>query len=612
MPSRWIALPLSVAVATAAALAASSTSAAPAAAQAGKASAAKPLVAWRDWSEQVFADARAQKKYVLLDLGAVWCHWCHVMDATTYRDPKVLALIRKHFIPVRVDQDTRPDLSRRYEDFGWPATIVLDADGQDIGKMRGYREPERFARTLEAILEDPSALVDVRDADRDRVYQGESQLAAATRDAIEARFADAIDLEIGGLKQNHRYIGRDSLEHGMWRAARGDAQARQWVRRTLDSARALIDPVWGGMYQYSTHGDWKHPHYEKIMEIQAIAMSLYARAYKTGGDPADLRSAQDIRRYMTGFLTSPDGAFYTSQDADRVPGEQGDGYFALGDAERRALGIPRIDRAIYTRENGWMIEALTELYGATGDAAVLAEARRAARWIVAHRGNPDGSFRRDARDRAGPYFGDQLAMARAMLALYSATGERDWLARARAARAHFARYAAPNGGGYLSTPHRAASKLRPRPHIDENVDAARFADLLYRYTGDAADRAAATVALRYISDAKVALRRGLLTGVLLANDEAASEPLHITVVGAKADARALPLYRAALRQAGGYQRRIEWWDPQEGRLVNPDVQYPSLGRPAAFVCTDKTCSLPLLEPEQIARHLALNPRQGSR
>ena len=115
-------------------------------------------IAWRDWSDQVFADARAQKKYVLLDLGAVWCHWCHVMDATTYHDPKVAKLIRDHFIPVRVDQDAQPDLSRRYEAFGWPATIVMDADGNDIGRMRGYREPARFAGVLQAILDDPSPL----------------------------------------------------------------------------------------------------------------------------------------------------------------------------------------------------------------------------------------------------------------------------------------------------------------------------------------------------------------------------------------------------------------------------------------------------------------------
>ena len=201
-------------------------------------------------------------------------------------------------------------------------------------------------------------------------------------------------------------------------------------------------------------------------------------------------------------------------------------------------------------------------------------------------------------------------MGRAMLALYSATGERDWLVRARAVRTGFARYAAANGGGYLPTPYRAGNKLRPLPHLDENVDAARFANLLHRYTGDSADLAAARIALRYVSDADVAARFAILPGVMQANDEVAGDPLHITIVGNKTDTRSLSLHRAALRQGAGY-RRIEWWDPTEGKLVNPDVEYPALGRPAAFVCNDRSCSLPLFEPEAIARHLVAQREQAS-
>lgn len=571
---------------------------------------ARTTIAWRDWSDQAFADARAQKKYVLLDLGAVWCHWCHVMDATTYHDPKVIRLIRDHFIPVRVDQDANPELSRRYEAFGWPATIVMDADGNDIGRMRGYREPARFAVVLQAILDDPSPLRNAAEADRDRVFNADGGLAPTNRAGLETRFREALDTKTGGTLQAQRFLGRDSVEYGMALAMRGDPAAEAWSRLTLRSARALIDPVWGGMYQYSTDGDWRHPHYEKIMEVQANAIILYARAYRLWGDPADLAAALAVRRFVADFLTSPDGAFYTSQDADRIPGEQGDDYFRLDDAGRRARGIPRVDTHVYARENGWMIEALVELYGATGDAAVLADAQRAARWIVGGRGNPDGGFRHDARNAGGPYFGDQLAMGRAMLALYSATGDRDWFARARGVRAMFSAFAAPNGGGYLQTPHRVGSTLKPVPHLDENVDAARFANLLHRYTGDAADLVAARTALRYVADADVTARFAILPGVLLAEDEVSGDPLHITIVGSKTDARALTLHRAGLRQGAAY-RRIEWWDPTEGRLVNPDVEYPALGRPAAFVCNDRSCSLPMFDPGEIARHLAAQRERAS-
>src|ERR1700687_448255 len=86
-----------------------------------------PAIRWEGWSDGAFERARSQKRLVILDLVAVWCHWCHVMEETTYRDPRVVALLESRFVAVRVDQDARPDLSNRYEDYGWPATIVFDA-----------------------------------------------------------------------------------------------------------------------------------------------------------------------------------------------------------------------------------------------------------------------------------------------------------------------------------------------------------------------------------------------------------------------------------------------------------------------------------------------------
>lgn len=564
----------------------------------------KPLVAWQDWSDAAFQQAKSRKRYVLLHLGAVWCHWCHVQEATTYRDPKVLAKIKKQFIPVYVDQDSRPDLSRRYEAYGWPATIVLDGDGNDIGKIRGYKEPARFIEILDAIVKDPSPVFVAEDEDKERKFTGGARLGDTTRTEVERRFRASLDKQGGGLKQFQRFLPRDTIEYTLALAARGDSEAQQWVKLTLTQARALIDPAWGGMYQYSTHSDWKHPHYEKIMETQAIAMRSYSYGYKAFGDAAYLQSAQAVRRYVARFLTAPDGTFYTSQDADRVPGEQGDEFFALGDTERVKRGIPRVDTHVYARENGWMIEALAELAMASGDRAVLDDALRAANRIVAIRGNPDGSFRHDVKDNGGPFFGDNLAMGRAMLALYAATSDRQWLERARQVRATFARFAAPNGGGYWPTTVKAMGRLSPRANIDENMDAVRFANLLWRYTGDAKDRTAAEVGLRYIADDKVALRFGQIPGILLATEEAAVEPLHITVVGARTDARSQRLLQAAHRQPGVY-RRVELWDRAEGNLVNPDVAYPQLDKPAAFLCTDKTCSSPLFEAADIPKHIAL-------
>ena len=111
---------------------------------------------WLPWSDEVFAQAKSQQRFVLLDLEAVWCHWCHVMDVTTYKDAKVLALLNKKYLTVRVDQDSRPDLSNRYEDYGWPATVVFDAAGHEIVKRQGYLAPDEMASMLQAIIDDPT------------------------------------------------------------------------------------------------------------------------------------------------------------------------------------------------------------------------------------------------------------------------------------------------------------------------------------------------------------------------------------------------------------------------------------------------------------------------
>src|SRR5271155_5737802 len=111
---------------------------------------------WQPWSDRVFADAKREKRFVLLDLEAVWCHWCHVMDANTYSDPAVIKLLQSRYIVVKVDQDSRPDLSARYEDYGWPATIVFDSDGKEIVKRQGYLAPDEMASMLQAIIDDPS------------------------------------------------------------------------------------------------------------------------------------------------------------------------------------------------------------------------------------------------------------------------------------------------------------------------------------------------------------------------------------------------------------------------------------------------------------------------
>jgi len=551
-----------------------------------------PEIAWQDWSDAVFARAQAEKKLVLLDLGAVWCHWCHVMEETTYRDPKVVELLSRHFVAVRVDQDSRPDLSNRYEDYGWPATILFDAAGRELVKFAGYIPPPRMVSLLEATVEDPTPGPSARtEAPASAVSSG--ALSAALRQELAEILAARYDRDKGGWGFAKKYLDFDSVEWCLSRARAGDADAERMARETLDLSRKLIDPVWGGLDQYSDGGDWDHPHYEKLLQFQAGGIQTYAEAYALWRRPEDLASARSIRRYVRDFLTSPEGAFYVSQDADLHAGEHSGEYYALSDADRRRQGLPRVDQSLYARETAWGGLALLSLHAVTGDPEELSGAERAARWILAERALSGGGFRHGAKDEAGPYLGDTLAAGRAFLGLYAATGERAWLTRAEAAASFIARTFVVEGQpGVVS----AVSKGRfapARPQRDENVAAVRFANLLFRYTARPEHRDLAMQAMKYLAAPEVS-RTFSTASVLLAEEELNSEPVHVTVIGKRRDPRARALLSAALSDPSAY-KRVEAWDPAEGPLPNADVEFPVLESPAAFACGGGRCSLPAFD-----------------
>jgi hypothetical protein len=552
---------------------------------------------WKPWSDAVFDQAKRENKFVMLDLEAVWCHWCHVMDETTYKTPEVIALLKSKYITVRVDQDARPDLSNRYEDYGWPATVVFSADRKEIVKRQGYIEPKQMVAMLKAIIADPSPGPSVR-PETEIKFGDNPLLPNDLRAELERRYFGQYDSKHGSWGFDQKFLDWNSTEYAMARARTGDQKSAQMARQTLNAQFKLIDPVWGGVYQYSVGGDWNEPHFEKIMSMQAGNLRIYSLAYEEWHDPAYLKAAKDVQRFLKTFLTSPEGAFYTSQDADLVDGEHSAAFFKLDDAGRRKLGVPRIDKHIYSRENGWAIEAVTALYAATGDSQYLDEAVRAAQWIMQNRSfGAGGGFRHDTKDVAGPYLADTLAMGRAFLALYEATGDRRWLAQAETSAKFIATNFSVGPAGFTTAKAPTDRAYTPRPERDENMLVARFGNLLARYTGNDAYRKMAERAMRYLVAPEIA--KFMPTGgTLLANLEFSTDPIHITVVGHKDDPNAQALFHAGAAYPSGFLR-IEWWDTHEGRLPNPDVQYPELKNAAAFICTGNTCSSPIYKAEMV-------------
>ena len=556
---------------------------------------------WQTSTDAAFALAKKENRFVILDLEAVWCHWCHVMEHDTYGNSDVRKKLNEHYVALKIDEDANPDIAARYGDWGWPATIVFAPDGSEIVKRRGFIEPQQMVALLDAIVADPSPGPSVEAVSI--VAMGTtSTLDAPRHEKLLATYTSSYNEENGGWGDGQRYIDAPSVELAIEQSRSGDAAAQTRVRRTLDQNLNLIDPVWGGVYQYSVSVDWKSPHFEKIMSFQADDLHWYSLAYAAGHEQKYADAANRIFDYLTTTLRSPDGAFYVSQDADLNTAVDGHAYYALDDAARRRLGTPPIDQHIYSRENGWAIVALCQANDSLGNAHALDMAKRAANWIVDHRALPGGGFRHDDRDAAGPYLADNLAMTQAFLSLYRSSGDRAWLTKSEATFAFIDAHFRAADGGYFTAPAPKNAQgvfATPTRIVDENVALARTANLMFRTTSNTKYSAMSESAMRFLTSDSVVDSRPFFPGLLLADREMTTEPIHIAIVGRKDDAAAKNLHVAALAYPEPYLR-VDWWDRREGPLPNPDVTYPTLAKAAAFACTGNACSLPVFDPQKIA------------
>jgi uncharacterized protein YyaL (SSP411 family) len=577
-------------------------------------------ISWQDWSGNLFERAKKEKRFVILDLKANWCHWCHVMDNETYNNPKVENIIHKKFVAVKVDQDARPDLSNRYEQYGWPATIIFDASGNELVKKAGYIAPEKMIALLNNVAAGKYSSVNKgkdgnitstgnQEGSQEKAvqYANNHALSEALRKELTDKYFNGYDAVNGGWKTLQKFLDADNIEYAMCLTKLGNENAVIMVKQTLDAAENLIDPVWGGMYQYSVEDNWKHPHYEKIMSVQADALRTYAFAYALFGNPAYLQSAIKIYNYLEKYLSSPDGAFYTSQDADVVRGQTSSNYFSLDNAGRLKQGVPNIDKHIYARENGWAINAIVTLYMVTGDKQYLDRAIKAADYIVKNRSLPDNSYRHDESDAAGPYLGDTLYMGRAFLALYAATQDKKWLIYAQeTADAIANNFIYEKAGankdvkaGFVTAAVINKDLDKPVYLLEENIALARFANLLYHYGGRKQDKELAEQAMRYLATAEIARqKRVMVAGILMSDKEMNSDPMHVTVVAPKSDANAKTLFMSALKYPLFY-KQIDWYDKAEGLLPNMSVEFPDLPKAAAFTCAAGRCSLPAFDANKL-------------
>ncbi len=324
----------------------------------------------------------------MIDIGAVWCHWCHVMDETTYADLQVAAVLNREFVPVKVDTDERPDLDQYYQNAaeqltgaaGWPLTCFTTPDGA-LFFAAGFLPPRPGSGPGGSGGENSSMLPllkrisQVYAADRAGLEREAEATAAKIRSApiqntppkggleglraqILAGLAASYDRESGGFApgEGPRFYDFPALElalaHGFYGHPEYTAMALDTLKKI--AAGGVFDQLGGGFHRYSTDPHWRVPHFEKLASDNAMALHAYSAAYEDSGDPDFARVAKSLVGYVDRELLDPKtGAFYSHQDADSFKGDDGSFYTWTVAEVKRALPADQARVAIlfYGMEN---------------------------------------------------------------------------------------------------------------------------------------------------------------------------------------------------------------------------------------------------------------------
>jgi len=375
-------------------------------------------------------------------------------------------------------------------------------------------------------------------------------LSNEVRRRLRYMHMQSFDQEQGGLLSPIKFIDRDSTEYSLVVAADQDKSEERMAMTTLDNASALLDPVWGGVYQYSTQGKWNVPHYRKTMAAQAGHLRLYALAYAQMKLSEYNDVCDSIQSYIKNFMTSGSGAFYSGQ-SDCIAGINPMLYFSLNNTSRKKIGIPEVDKRIHTRENGWIIEALATHFEYCDNQNSLTMAIEAASWINQYCRDKDNGYLTNTTSQTPLYLSDTLSMARAMLQLYRATLDNQYLKLA-CNSAHFINRNFKNEiCGYNSRLH-SKNETTPHRQIDENISLTRFANLLSYYSDEKEFTKMAKHGLRYLCIPEIATARMEEAGILLIDREMSSTPFTITIHGKRYD----PVLKAFVKIA---QRNAAWY-----------------------------------------------------
>lgn len=584
-------------------------------------------IAWWGWEDEAFRQAQQQGRPILLSLSAVWCHWCHVMDETSYSDPRVITLINEHFVAIRVDNDRRPDINRRYNMGGWPTTAFLTETGEvltgatylpsdamleALRRVKAYYGEHRdellrrHGSAVNADTSDPSApLVSTRDS---HVTQQPHTTAADTSAAewIHDHIIAAFDPLHGGFGTEPKFPHADALEFLLLRAAQcADKRTDEVLTATLDhmAAGSLYDHVQDGFFRYATRRDWSAPHYEKMLEDNSRLLLVFSDAAARYGYDHYATTARGVARYLLSVLWQPAASgFSGSQDADER-------YYDLDLNERRRLPPPFVDTTLYTEWNALAARGLLRAARELPQPDLADPALRTLDMLWERGHGRRGMTRfltavpgeQPAPGHVDGLLGDQATMTGALLDAYEYTGERAYLARAEIlADWTLDELGSPDGGLSDHLPQPDSPGLLAHP-VPAPTEAATMADALLRlgsYTGAERYRQRAALVLGALS--LLYRQLGLMAaayGVALLRH--AEPAVHIAVVGDRASPETQRLHRAALAIAAPLYT-VQLLDPSTDLEHIVRAGYAPDTPAAAYVCVGSTCLPPTSRPQEIA------------
>ena len=640
-------------------------------------------VDWYPWDEEALTRARDEQKPIFLSIGYAACHWCHVMERESFEDKATAAQMNRDFVAIKVDREERPDLDAIYMDAvqsmtgsgGWPLNVFLTPDGKPFYGGTYFPDQPRhglpsFRQVLEGVA---TAWRDRRAGDRaGRHRPGQGHRRGAAPATFSGRPA-AVDARhragwIGALiRRAQRWLGPApkfpqamAIEFLLAQHIRtADQRPLAMARRSLDAMAAggIYDQLGGGFARYSTDEHWLVPHFEKMLYDNALLARAYAHAWQLTRDARYRQVVEQTLGFMRREMTTADGAFISSLDAD-TDGEEGATYVwskrevddALGGeaaefeaaygvtaqgnweghnilsrvdpgadydrlapAATRLLAIrqgrpqPARDDKVLTAWNGLAIAAFADAARAMGDAGWADVAAAAADLLLGHVRTPDGTLRRsfkDGRARQSGVLEDYANLADGLLALYQATFDERWFVAARdLAEQILARFGDPAGGYFDTANDHETLIARPKGLQDNAMPSggAMATQVMLRLaalTGDGRYRDAAESALRGVT----AVAHRYPTGFahwLGAFQLALGPLLEVAIVG---DSPSL------LATVNGKFRPLSVL-AAKGTDVQTNV--PLLldrplrdGRPTAYVCLGFACRQPVTESADLEAQLS--------